>query len=373
MRRGEERREGRRGERGGEERGGERGGEGRRRGEGRGGERGGEERGEEGGEERGEEEREGRRGEEGGEERGGGGGGGEGWGALWLESAVSRTEISASTLLSTLPLPPPPSSVPPSVPPPSSPLPSLPPSLSSVTIQCCEFPDGQICRSGSDYSTSIAGASLLSPSLLGGCAAFRRNPASPRHEPRRKGVLLHAQLLQNRLGMNLMQNSCLQRLSRDPSAGLQNSDVPVLTAEPVAARSFDFNPLGKWIQCVVAGERLPGDLLQALRMAEVRAHAASTRLLSPSVPTVPTVVANFLLVQGQRAVPLTCSPSRTCKPTGGAPAGLQEGPLQACRRGPCRPTGGAPAGLQEGPLQASRRGPCLGLLNGGFWLLLQPR
>lgn len=32
----------------------------------------------------------------------------------------------------------------------------------------CEFPDGQICRSGSDYSTSIAGARLLSPSLLGG-------------------------------------------------------------------------------------------------------------------------------------------------------------------------------------------------------------
>lgn len=28
-----------------------------------------------------------------------------------------------------------------------------------------------------------------------GCVSFRHSPASPRHEPRRKGVLLHAQLL----------------------------------------------------------------------------------------------------------------------------------------------------------------------------------
>lgn len=37
-----------------------------------------------------------------------------------------------------------------------------------------------------------------------------------------------------------MQHFCLQRLSRDPFAGLQNTDVLVLTAERVAARFIDF-------------------------------------------------------------------------------------------------------------------------------------
>lgn len=37
------------------------------------------------------------------------------------------------------------------------------------------------------------------------------------------------------------------------------------------------DPLGKWIQRLVMGERLPGVLLQVLRMAEVHAYAVSTR------------------------------------------------------------------------------------------------
>lgn len=36
-----------------------------------------------------------------------------------------------------------------------------------------------------------------------GCVSFRHSPASPRHEPRRKGVLLHAQLLCKSTGFYL--------------------------------------------------------------------------------------------------------------------------------------------------------------------------